>query len=162
MEANKVKKVLIALDFHPSSTKIIEAGLLMAKTMVANVVLLHVKIGLVNYSLIYKKIGSIKLDSMEDIELAAHIFLKKAEHYTDSSIIQTIVKEGDFAEFVINTAKEMSVDMIVMGSQSSKWLDEIVLGRITNESLLQNSIPLMIIPIRKNNKKNTLISLEIK
>ena len=162
MEANKVKKVLIALDFHPSSTKIIEAGLLMAKTMAANVVLLHVKIGLVNCSLIYKKIGSIKLDSMEDLELAAHNFLKKTEHYTDSSIIQTIVKEGDFAEFVINTAKEMSVDMIVMGSQSSKWLDEIVIGRITNESLLQNSIPLMIIPIRKNNKKNTLISLEIK
>jgi len=157
-----MKRILIAVDFHPSSLKVIEAGLLMAKTMEAKVTLLYVKIKLVNYSLIYKKVGSIKLDSMTDLELAAHSFLEKSKHKIDENIIETIVKEGDFAEFVINTAKEMSVDMIVIGSHNSKWVDEIVMGRITNESLQQTSIPLLIIPTRKNDKRNTLISLELK
>ena len=156
-----MKKILIALDFHPSSTKIIEAGLLLAKSMNANVILLHVKIGIVNYSLIYKKIGSMKLDSAADLELVAHNFLQKTKHHIDEAIIQTIVKEGDFAEFVINTAKEMSVDMIVMGSNSTQWLEEMVMGRITNENLQQTSIPILVVPTRKNEKKNTLISLEI-
>jgi nucleotide-binding universal stress UspA family protein len=156
-----MKKILIALDFHPSSTKIIDAGLLMAKTMEAKVTLLYVKIKLVDYSLIYKKVGSIKLDSMADLELAAHSFLEKSKHQIENSMIETLVKEGDFAEFVLNTAKEMSVDMIVIGSHNAKWVEEIVMGRITNESLQQTSIPLLIIPTRKNDKRNTLISLEL-
>ena len=156
-----MKKILIALDFHPSSTKIIEAGLLMAKSMGANVILLHVKIGLVNYSLIYKKLGSMKLNSMADLELAAHNFLEKAEQPADHTIIQTMIKEGDFADFVISTAKEMDVDMIVMGSENTKWMEEMVMGRITNKDLQQTSIPILVVPKRKNDKKNTLISLEI-
>ncbi|MDR3653705.1 MAG: universal stress protein [Paludibacter sp.] len=156
-----MKKILIALDFHPSATKIIEAGLLMAKAMEANVVLLYVKSQLVNYSLIYKKVGSMKLDSMADLELAAHDFLEKSKCHIENNMIETLVMEGDFAEFVFNTAEEMKVDMMVMGSHSTKWLEEIVLGRVSNESLQQTAIPLLIIPTQKNDKSNTLISLNI-
>jgi len=156
-----MKKILIALDFHPSATKIIDAGLLMAKTMEAKVILLYVKIKLINYSLIYKKVGSLKLDSMADLELAAHSFIEKSKHHIENNMIETIVKEGDFAEFVMNTAKEMSVDMIVMGSHNVKWVEEIILGRITDENLQQTSIPILIVPTRKNDKKNTLISLDL-
>lgn len=157
------QKIMIALDFHPSATKVIEAGILQAKRMDGKVILLHVKIGLVNYSLIYKKMGSLKLESVEDLEFAAHKFLEKSKHHiVGDDMIQTIVKQGDFAESLIKTAREMDVDMIVMGSHSTQWLEEIVLGRLTNEVLQQITIPIMIIPTRKQNKRNTLISLEIK
>lgn len=162
MKTIRMKQVLIALDFHPSATKVIEAGFELAKTMNAKVILLHTKIQLVNYSLIYKKIGSMKLDSLEDLELAAHNFLEKAKHHVGADMIQTIVKQGDFAESILKTAEELDVDMIVMGSHSTKWLEEIVLGRITNEFLQHTSIPLLIIPTGKQHKTNTLISLEPK
>jgi len=55
----------------------------------------------------------------------------------------------------------MSVDMIVMGSHNVKWVEEIILGRITDENLQQTSIPILIVPTRKNDKKNTLISLDL-
>lgn len=157
-----MKKILIALDFHPSATKVIEAGFELAKTMGAKVILLHTKIQLVNYSLIYKKIGSMKLDSVEDLELAAQNFLEKVKHQIGGDMIQTIVKQGDFAESILKTAKELKVDIIVMGSHSTKWLEEIVLGRITNEFLQHTTIPLLIIPTAKQNKSNTLITLESK
>jgi nucleotide-binding universal stress UspA family protein len=155
-------KILIALDFHPSATKVIEAGILQAKRMDGKVVLLHIKTGLVNYSLIYKKMGPLKLESVADLESAAHKFLEKSKHHIGDNMIQIIVKQGDFAESLIKTAREMDVDMIVMGSHSTQWLEEIVLGRVTNEVLQQITIPIMIIPTRKQNKRNTLISLEIK
>jgi len=157
------QKILIALDLHPSATKVIEAGILQAKRMNGKVILLYVKVELVNYSLIYKKMGSLKLESVADLEFAAQNFLKKSKHQIiGDDMIQIIVKQGDFAESLIKTAREMDVSMIVMGSLSTQWLEEIVLGRITNEVLQQIAIPIMIIPTRKHNKKNTLISLEIK
>lgn len=162
MKPNNINKILIALDFHLSATKVIEAGFAMAKMMNAKVILLHTKIELIDYSLIYKKIGSLKLDSLEDLEFAAHNFLEKSKHHVGDDMIQTIVKQGDFAESILKTAKELDIDMIVMGSHSTKWLEEIVMGRITNEFLQQTKIPILIIPTRKQDKSNTLITLEPK
>lgn len=156
-------QILIVLDYHPSTTKVIEAGISQAKRMNAKVIFLHVEIGLVNYSLIYKKMSSLKLESAADLELAAHKFLKKSRYQImEDDMIQIIVKQGDFAESLIKTASEMEVDLIMVGSHSTRWLEEIVLGRVTNEMLQQITIPIMIIPTRKQNKRNTLIALEIK
>jgi len=162
MNMKRKEKILIALDFHPSATKVIEAGFLMAKKMDAQVILLHVKVKYINYSLVYKKIGSMKLESLADLDFAAHSFLEKSKQHIEDGMIETIVKEGDFAESILKTSNEMDVDMIVMGSLSTKWLEEIVMGRVTNEVLQQTSIPILIIPTRKHDKRNTLISLEVK
>ena len=150
---------MIALDFHPSAKKVLENGYSLAKSLGAKVILLHVKINLMSYSLTYKRIGFLQLDTVEDLELAAHNFLEKTKIHLGDDTVQTIVKEGNFAESILNTAKEMAVDMIVMGSHSTKWLEEIVLGRVTNEVLQQTTIPLLIIPTRKHDKMNTYISL---
>jgi len=54
----------------------------------------------------------------------------------------------------------MTADIIIMGSQSSRWLEEIVMGRVTNELLQQTKIPILILPTKKNEKLFTYISLE--
>ena len=143
------EKILIALDFHPSATKVIEAGFLMAKKMDAQVILLHVKVKYINYSLVYKKIGSMKLESLADLDFAAHSFLEKSKQHIEDGMIETIVKEGDFAESIIATAKKLHIDLIILGSHSQKWLENIVMGSVTEEVLRQSSIPLLIIPTKK-------------
>jgi len=40
------------------------------------------------------------------------------------------------------------------------WLEEIVMGRVTNEALQQTRIPIIIIPTKKRGKPYTFISLE--
>jgi nucleotide-binding universal stress UspA family protein len=132
----------------------------MAKAMDAEVVLLHVIINLVTYSLTYLKMDPLKLDSVEDLKQASQNFIEKSKRHLGDNMIQTIVKEGDFAASILNTANEMDVDIIVMGSHSTKWLEEIVMGRVTNEVLQQTNISLLIIPTRKQNRINTLISLD--
>jgi len=155
-----MKKILIVLDLHPYEKKIIETGYYLAKDMKVPVVLLYVKIELVNYTLTYKKVGALKPFNLDNFEVAAKDFLEKSKQNVLDDMIQTVVKQGDFAESILNAAKEMKIDVIVMGSHSSSWLEEIVIGRVINDDLQQTEIPILIVPTRTHDKVNTIISLE--
>ena len=160
MNSPTKKKVLIALDYDPTALRVAEAGFDIAKAMDAEIILLHVIINLVTYSLTYMRMDPLKLDTVQDMKQASQDFVEKSKHYLGDNMIQTIVKAGDFAESILHTANDMAVDMIIMGSHSTKWLEEVVMGRVTNEVLQQTKIPILIIPTRKQKVKNTLISLE--
>jgi len=59
-----------------------------------------------------------------------------------------VIKEGEVAETILKIAKELNVDIIVMGSHSRKWLENILLGSETEEVLKKTTIPLYIIPTK--------------
>jgi len=160
MTQDKIKKVLIALDHDPTALKVVQEGFIMAKTMEAEVILLHVIINSLTYSLTYLNMGSLQLNSVENFKDNSQKFIEKSKHYPGKGMIQNTIKAGDFALSILNSAKEMEVDIIIMGSHSTKWLQEIIMGRITNEVLQQNKIPILIIPTRKRDKRYTFISLE--
>jgi nucleotide-binding universal stress UspA family protein len=61
-----------------------------------------------------------------------------------------LVEEGEYADSILKTAKGMHADVIVMGSHSRKWLENIVMGSVTEKVLHHSSIPLFIIPTRKH------------
>ena len=73
----------------------------------------------------------------------------KAKKHLGAKSIKTIQKEGDFAQMILETAKEMKADCIVMGSHSQKWLENIVMGSVTEDVLRKTTIPLYIIPTKK-------------
>ena len=66
-------------------------------------------------------------------------------------IIQILVEEGDLAEAILKTAKKIKTDLIVLGSHSRKWLENIVMGSVAEEVLRRSTIPLLIIPTKKHN-----------
>jgi nucleotide-binding universal stress UspA family protein len=162
MKTNKMKKVLIALDYNPTAQKVAESGFSLAKTMGAKVILMHVISDPVYYSSPeYSPImgftgynmgtGILQFDSDDKLKKASQHFLDKSKHHLGDETIQTLVKEGDFAESILKTAKDLHVDIIVMGSHSRRWLDEILLGSVTEKVLHHTSIPLFIIPTKKHN-----------
>ena len=63
--------------------------------------------------------------------------------------IQTMIKEGDFAESILKAAKESHAEIIAIGSHSRKWLENIVMGSVTEKVLHHTSIPLFIIPTKQ-------------
>ena len=75
---------------------------------------------------------------------------KTREHLGDNTI-QTLVKEGDLAETILKTAEELHSDIIVLGSHSQKWLENILLGSVSEKVLQASSIPLFIVPTKKHN-----------
>jgi nucleotide-binding universal stress UspA family protein len=161
MKTNKMKKVLIALDYNPTAQKVAEVGFSMAKAMKAEVILLHVISDPVIYSSAeyspimgfngFMEMGQLQLDNIESLKKASKQFLEKSKQHLGDKTIQTLVEEGDFAESILKTAKDLHVDIIVIGTHSRKWLENIVIGSVTEKVLNNTSLPLFIIPTKKHN-----------
>jgi len=91
-----------------------------------------------------------QLESVDGLKKASLQYLEKSKQHLGDNNIQTMVKEGDFADTILETAKEVNADIIVIGSHSRKWLENIVMGSVTEKVLRQTSIPLFIIPTKKS------------
>jgi nucleotide-binding universal stress UspA family protein len=160
MKTKKMKKVLIALDYDPTSQKVAETGFSLAKTMGSEVILMHVMSDPVDYSSMeysprlgfigYKDTEKLQLESIEGLKNESQQFLDKLKHHLGDNSIQTLVKDGDCAESILKTAKDLHIDIIVMGSHSRRWLENIVMGSVTEKVLHHTSIPLFIVPTKKH------------
>jgi len=91
-----------------------------------------------------------QLDSVDGLIKASQQYLNKIKNHLGDKKIQTIVIEGDFAATILNTAKKLKTDMIVMGSHSRNWLENIVMGSVTEKVLHGTVLPLLIIPTKKS------------
>ena len=159
MKTIKMNRVLIALDYNPTAQKVAELGFSMAKAMNAEVILLHVITdpqfySSAGYSPImgfvgYIVIDPLQLDSVQGLKEASLQYLEKSKHHLGDKTIQTLVKEGDFADAILETAQELKAEIIVIGSHSRKWLENIVMGSVTEKVLHNTSIPLFIVPTRQ-------------
>lgn len=148
----KTKKILIALDFNPSAQKVSEVGYALAQALNAEVILLHVVKPIIDYvspDMGYLSIRALSHKSIEGITKSAQEFLIKTKRHLDDQEIQTIVKEGENAETILKTAKELHITTIVMGSHSSNWLEDLVAGSVTKEVLRHSTVPLFIVPTKQ-------------
>jgi len=149
MKKLKMKRVLIALDEDSSSKKVAKVGYQMAESIGAEVILVHVVEDLVAYSLSYLNMGPLQSDTVVELKDVAQQFLDKTKLLLGNEAIQTLVKEGDFADCIIETAKELDIDIIVMGSVSKRWFENIVLGSVSERVMKQTTIPMFIVPTIK-------------
>jgi len=155
-----MKKVLIALDYNPTAQKVAETGYSLAKSLNAQVILLHVITNPTYYATSdfspimgyngYVDVSPTILESAEGLRDASLQYLDKTRQHLGDRAIQTLVNAGDTAETILDTAKDVQADIIVMGSHSQKWLENILMGSVTEQVLKMSSIPLFIIPTKKN------------
>lgn len=161
MKTIKMKKILIAVDYDPTAQKVAELGFSLAKAMNSEVVLLHVVTDPVYYSSIeyspivgytgYEILDPLSGNTVVEIRKAAQLFLDKLKQHLNDETIKTIVVEGNFAESIIESAKSVHADIIVIGSHSHSWLSDAIMGSVTSEVLHKSTIPLFIIPTKKSN-----------
>ena len=151
MKNIKQTKVLIALDYDPTARNVAETGYSMAISMGAEVFILHVIEDLVTYSLSYLNMGPLQLDSVVELKDSSQQFLDKTKLMLGDVTIQTVIKEGDFADSIIETIKELDIDILVMGSVSKKWLENIVVGSVSVKVMKRATIPMFIVPTKKSN-----------
>lgn len=155
-----MKKVLIALDYNPTAQKVAEAGYSLAKSIGAKVLLIHVIADPMYYSgTTYSSImgfdgfidsGFIQPDVIAELKKSTQNFLDKSKRHLGDDTIQTLMKEGDAADSILEAAKDEKADVIVLGSHSQKWLESIVMGSVTEQVLHRTLIPLYIIPTKNN------------
>lgn len=158
------KKVLIALDYDPTAQQVAEKGYSLAKAMNAEVVLVHVVAEDAYYSsLTYSPImgfnGFISSDpallvNTDELKKASEDFLDKSKKHLGDENITTMVVEGDFAEGILESAKDLKADLIIMGSHSKRWLEKVLMGGVTEQVFNKTTIPLLIIPTKEDKSKS--------
>ncbi|MBW8331538.1 MAG: universal stress protein [Prolixibacteraceae bacterium] len=158
MKTNQIKHVLVAVDYDPTAQMVAEQGYSLAKSMGAEVTLLHVITDPTYYASTefspilgiggYIETAQIQLDTVDGLRNAAQHFLDKTKRHLDDTNIHTVVNEGDIAETILETAKEMNADVIVLGSRTQKWLENILAGSVTEDVMKQTQVPLFTIPIK--------------
>jgi nucleotide-binding universal stress UspA family protein len=155
MKNTKIKNVLIALDYNPTAQKIAELGFAFAAAMQAKITLATIYENYADYTpVIYDPImgftGYTESDkiSQELILTKSQKFLEKTKKHLGDENISIILKEGSSAEEILNIAKEIKADLIVIGSHSKKWLDKLIIGSTTEKVLKHSKIPMLIIPTK--------------
>lgn len=158
-----MKKILIALDYNPTAQKVAETGYALAKAMNAKTILLHVISDVTYYSsLDYSPImgfgggssvDTVQTDTIGEIEKIAQTYLDKSKQHLGDESIQTVVKNGDYGETILKTAKELDIDIIVMGTHSKRGLEKILVGSVAEKVLHHSLIPVFIIPTKALDEK---------
>ncbi len=153
-----MKKVLIALDYNPNAQQVAEAGYALALAMHAQVILVHVVADPVYYSSTayspimgfggYMDPEYLQPNIEEGIKRGSMDFLDKTKNHLGDETIKTLITTGDYADSILQTAKELAADIIVMGSHGQNWLEGIVMGSVTEKVLHHTVLPLFIVPTK--------------
>lgn len=157
-----MKKVLIAMDYDLTAQKIAETGHAFARAMNAQAVLLHVTSDYVYYSSLdyspilgydsFSNLGTLQTETVEELHKAAENYLQTTKSHLGDDTIETIVKDGDFGDVILETAKELNVDVIVMGTHGRRGLDKMLMGSVAEKVLRHSPVPLFIIPTKEEEK----------
>ena len=96
----------------------------------------------------FSSVDTVQTDTAEELKKDAQNYLDKSKQHLGDERIQTVVRNGDFGETILKTAKELNVDIIVMGTHSRRGLEKILMGSVAENVLHHSLIPLFIIPTK--------------
>lgn len=159
-----MKRILIALDYDSSAQIVAETGFALAKSMNAEVTLLHVLREVTYYSSIEYSpvIGYDASDNAatlwenigpDDLKKAARNFLQRSKQHLGDDSLATMLKEGDVSDAIFEAANELKADVIVMGMYGRKGIDKLLMGSVAEKVLHHSHIPVFIVPVKGHTEK---------
>lgn len=148
-----MKKVLIALDYNPTSEKVVKMGYELAKLMEAEVCLLHVLSEVRYYGMQYEPFMGyegyafpVDYKIQEEFVKVAQNYLDKTKEHLKGENITTHLSEGDTAKMILEYAKEWNADLVVMGTHNHGTLEKLFLGTVASSVLENTDIPVYMVP----------------
>ena len=112
-----MKKILIALDNNADAKKVAETGYALSEALHAHTTWMHVTpgsacYGSLNYSPIpgfdsFSNLDVVQAGSVEELKRTAEKYLDNVKLSLGDETIETVVKEGGYAENILQTAKEI-------------------------------------------------------
>ncbi len=137
-------KILIPVDFSDTSLLAIKHGAFLAKYTKGDVYLLHVINKQYEHYAVLEQ--PMHLETPEAYETGASNKLNElatsvSKEYGVS--VNTIVSLGNPTKEIINTAKDIKADLVVMGTHGYSPLEELVIGSNTLKVITKSACPVM-------------------
>lgn len=151
-----MKKVLICIDYNPTSELVADAGYELATNLNAEVCLLHVIADVQYYGVQYPTfMGYEGFDTEVDLNIGremlrvANNFLEIVRTHLDDPKIETKVLEGSTADVIIEYGSQCNADIIVLGTHSHNILEKIFIGDVASKVLKNTKVPVYMVPTKK-------------
>lgn len=152
-----MKKVLIALDYHPVSEKVAEAGYELAKKLDAEVCLIHVIADASYYEISYPEfMGYVPVsdaakrgETLNDMQRTGEEFLAKSKTHLNDPSVKTHLAEGKTKDAILNYSKEWNTDILVMGTHGHNVFEKMIMGTVASSVIERSEIPVYLVPVKK-------------
>lgn len=141
------QKLLVPIDFSDFNRKVIAKAISHAKLVGGEIYLIHV--ATLDIGVIISETGFTYLPELEETALneeAEQMKALKAEIESQGITCQTIIKQGIPAEIIVQEAKDLEVDLIVIGSLGHNTLYKMFIGSVASEVIKHSSVPLLVVP----------------
>ena len=142
--AKFIKKILWPTDFSDEAKEAFLYASAFAEIFKAKIVALHVipdispalyDAALVVKGELAKRVAFVKKETQKKFDS-----LKKAKNVE----FKTLIKEGNAAKKIIETAEEENVDLIVLGRRGLSSVEKLFIGSVANQVLRNSSVPLLL------------------
>ena len=169
MELSKIqiKKILYATDLSQTAVHSFSYAVSLANMYGSGITILHVLAEFPGEEFITNMIDT---DTWQEIknrhysEAREQLIGKKRDHVAIKEVLQAfsekattdgedqsfvtdeiLIKNGDPAEIIVQTAKERNCDLIVMGSHGHGAITDVLIGSTTKRVVRQSTIPVLVI-----------------
>ena len=152
-----MKRVLIAIDYNPSSQKVAETGYELAKLMGAEVCLIHVMSEVAHYGMRYPTFmgyegydaGAVDIEMINEMQKITEDYLESAARHLNDPNVTTHLAEGDASNMLLEYSEEWNADLLVMGTHSHSTLEKLLMGTVASSVLEKTKIPVYMVPVKK-------------
>lgn len=151
-----MKKVLIGVDYNPKSEKVVQKGYELAKTMGAEVCLIHVLADVRYYGNSYPTFMGyegynelqVDLEITSQLRKVAEDFVTTAARHLNDESVTTHIAEGSISNAILDYAEEWQADLIVLGTHSHSVLEKVLMGTTASHVLEKTNIPVYMVPVK--------------
>lgn len=141
------QKILVPIDFSEFNQMVISKAIEHAKLVNGEIYLIHV--ATLDIGVIVSETGFTYLPELEQTALneeAEQMGKLKTEIEAKGIKCETIVKQGIPADIIVQEAKDLGVDLIVIGSLGHNSLYNMFIGSVASDVIKHSGSPLLVIP----------------
>ncbi len=149
-----MKRIIAAIDFSDANKPVVEVATKLAKALGEGLHLVHV----VEAEPTYAAYGFSpdEFPAMHEIQLEsvtrAESKLQEIASEVGLEGVQTKVLQGQPLYSLLEYAKEVDADMLVLGSHGHGFLGSLLLGSVAEGCVRKSQIPALIVPVGKSSK----------
>ncbi len=145
---NLPKTILVATDFSECTEQALDYAVALAGKLDAKIHLLNV-IGIPSMGI--PEVGiAVTSTLMESTVRTHHAELDKLASRRVSANIETVLRTGDARDLIIDVAREISADLIVMGTHGRRGVRRALIGSIAEGVVRSAPCPVLTIRDRKD------------
>lgn len=145
-----MQTILVPIDFSDFNKIVINKAIEHAKLVDGKIYLIHV--ATLDLGVIVSETGFTYLPELEQTALneeAEQLKMLKNSVEEKGVSCETIIRQGIPADVIVQEAKELSADLIVIGSLGHNTLYNMFIGSVASDVIKYSSIPLLVIPKEK-------------